>query len=137
MGLNNQDNCKILAKYFEDLLNCKEPSQKLKKRIDNAQVPKSKPPTADEIEGIIKSLKNDKSPGADSITAECFKNDSKRMAEIFEKIFEQIWLREEIPVDWKEALLHPLHKKGSKSNTNNYRGISLLPTAYKILSGGC
>lgn len=129
MGLNNQDNCKILAKYFEDLLNCKEPSQRLQKRKDNAKVPKSKPPTADEIEGIIKSLKNDKSPGADSITAECFKNDSKRMAEI--------WQREEIPVDWKEALIHPLHKKGSKSNTNNYRGISLLPTAYKILSGGC
>ena len=40
----------------------------------------------------------------------------------------------EIPQDWKCALIHPLHKKGDKTNPDNYRGISLLPVTYKILS---
>ena len=45
-----------------------------------------------------------------------------------------MWVTEEIPEDWKCALIHPLHKKGDKSDVNNYRGISLLAVTYKILS---
>jgi hypothetical protein len=36
--------------------------------------------------------------------------------------------------EWKESVIVPIHKKGDKTECNNYRGISLLPTTYKILS---
>jgi hypothetical protein len=45
-----------------------------------------------------------------------------------------IWNKEELPHQWKESIVVPLHKKGDKTGCSNYRGISLLSTSYKILS---
>lgn len=47
---------------------------------------------------------------------------------------QEIWQTEQIPEDWKTALIHPVHKKGDHTDVNNYRGISLLSVPYKILS---
>jgi hypothetical protein len=45
-----------------------------------------------------------------------------------------IWNKEELPHQWKESIVLPIHKKGDKTYCGNYRGISLLSTSYKILS---
>jgi hypothetical protein len=45
-----------------------------------------------------------------------------------------VWNKEELPQQWKESVIIPIYKKGDKTGCNNYRGISLLSTAYKILS---
>jgi hypothetical protein len=44
------------------------------------------------------------------------------------------WNKEELPDQWKESIIVPIHKKSDKADCNNYRGISLLSTSYKILS---
>jgi hypothetical protein len=44
-----------------------------------------------------------------------------------------IWDKE-LPHQWKESIVVPIHKKGDKTDCSNYQGISLLSTSYKILS---
>jgi len=41
---------------------------------------------------------------------------------------------EKLPEEWKESIIVPIYKTGDKTDCNKYRGISLLPTTYKILS---
>jgi hypothetical protein len=53
---------------------------------------------------------------------------------VLNKFISSIWNKEELPQQWKESIIVPIHKKDDKTDSNNYRGISLLSTAYKMLS---
>jgi hypothetical protein len=45
-----------------------------------------------------------------------------------------VWNKEELPDQWKESIIVPINKKGDTTDCNNYRGISLLSSSYKIVS---
>jgi hypothetical protein len=50
------------------------------------------------------------------------------------KFMTSIWNKKQLPNQWKEFIILPIHKTRDKTDCNNYREILLLSTSYKILS---
>ena len=50
------------------------------------------------------------------------------------KMFNEVWGRGVAPRDWKSAIIVPIHKKGSRLECTNYRGISLLSLVDKVFA---
>jgi len=89
----------------------------------------------EEVRAAIRSLKNWKAPGSDSIPSELIKYGGEDMHNfIYRVCHSRVWQEETMPESWSEAIIIPLHKKGDKTECNNYRGISLLNSVYKIFS---
>lgn len=91
-------------------------------------------PTYLDIEQAINHLKNCKSPGEDGLVAELLKSGGPELWKRVHDLILQIWQTETIPENWKTGLICPIFKKGDRLICNNYRGITLLDTTYKVLS---
>ena len=92
------------------------------------------PPTLDEVRKATRELKNGKAAGKNGIPAEILKIGSARLYEAIHHVIGMIWEEEEMPSDWLDGLICPNHKKGHRLDCSNYRGITLLNAAYKVLS---
>uniref|UniRef100_T1GK97 Reverse transcriptase domain-containing protein n=1 Tax=Megaselia scalaris TaxID=36166 RepID=T1GK97_MEGSC len=75
-----------------------------------------------------------KCPGSDGILAEMLKSGGDIPAEHIHEIITDIWRTDILPADWNESIVFPIFKKGDSKECKNYWGISILNTAYKILS---
>ena len=51
------------------------------------------------------------------------------LIELFNKID-----KNQMPQEWETGMVINIHKKGTKSKCENYRGITLLPAAYKLFA---
>jgi len=91
-------------------------------------------PSPFEVELGNKKLKSHKSSGVDQIPVELIKAGVRQFTVRFVNLLFSILNREELPEEWKESIIVPIYKKGNKTDCSNYRGISLLPTTYKILT---
>jgi hypothetical protein len=97
-----------------------------------------------EVEIAVARLKKYKSPGNDQIPAELIQAGGEILLSAIHKLVNSVWNKEELPDQWKESIIVPVHEKGDKKLfglspwvtklTNNYCGISLLSTSYKIVS---
>ena len=88
--------------------------------------------TALELEKRVRKLKHKKAPGEDQIVAEHLeKCDQTMLLKLMNACLEQA----EIPNAWRQATLKVLYKgKGKLTDPNNYRGIALLQTLFKLLT---
>ena len=46
----------------------------------------------------------------------------------------KIWDEEKLPEEWMDGVVCPIYKKGDRLNCCNFRGLTLINAAYKVLS---
>ena len=128
------------VRWFHTLLNGKSP--KLDPNIAEGldQWPENMPlgvqPTMQVLTDAICSLANGKAVGPDGVTVELIKitlNGDYALRRRLLDIVVRIWRGGEVPQQWKDAIIMVLHIIKDRTECGNYRRISLVAHAVKIL----
>jgi hypothetical protein len=73
-------------------------------------------------------------PCSDEIPTDLIQAEGELLLFAIHKLINFVWNKEGLSDKWKESIIVPAHKKGDKTDCNNYHGISLLLLSYKILT---
>ena len=91
--------------------------------------------TVEEISGLIRKLKWGKACGSDSVRNEFLKSCPASFVQVITRLFNLILSTGLVPEDWCLGTIIPLFKnKGSRSDPDNYRGITLLSCISKLFT---
>ena len=89
--------------------------------------------TTRDVNDQLKCLDTSKSFGPDLISPRFLKEGSDILAEPLCKIINNSLSQKVVPTAWKRANVIPIHKKGKRELTENYRPVSLLSTVSKVM----
>ena len=91
------------------------------------------PTNARDVEQKLKTLKTNKAVGANSIPTKILKTYSKFLSKPLSELINLSFAQGKFPTILKIAKVIPIHKKGGKSECDNYRPISLTSNISKLL----
>ena len=86
-----------------------------------------------EVESHLSSLKRSKSSGNDGLPPRLLKDSATIIAPPLNHNINLSLQHGLIPLEWKSEKIVPIHKSGSKSDFDNYRPISILPSISKVI----
>jgi hypothetical protein len=104
--------------YSSQLLNVHNVSDVRQMEVNMAE-PLVPGPSHLEVEISIAKLKKYKSPGSDQIPVELIQAGGEILLSVIHKLINSVWNKEEVPDQWKESLIVPVHKKVDKTDCNN------------------
>jgi hypothetical protein len=82
-------------------------------------------PSRLEVEIAAAKLTKYKSHSSDQILTEMLEAAGETMLSAIHRLISAIWNKEELPDQWMESIIAPIHVKGDKTGCNNYLGLSL------------
>ena len=91
--------------------------------------------TEGEVRAALSTLDETKAVGPDGLSPRVLRRCSGELTRPLLSVFKVILHQNKWPRLWKDSHVVPVHKKGSKSEAKNYRPISLLSVAGKVLEG--
>jgi hypothetical protein len=86
-----------------------------------------------DVKSKLNSLKTNKAIGLDNISARLLKDSADVITTSLTKLYNRSLATCVFPAVWKCGKVTALFKSGDRCNANNYRPITILPTASKIL----
>ena len=92
------------------------------------------PIEAEELNQALNNTRLGKSPGSDGILSEALVHGGNRLRAFVLLLFNFIWTNEKIPIEWDDAIITILFKKGNRSQCGNNGGISLLSVVGKVFA---
>jgi len=120
--------------HFKNLLDGVEPEEGEMKQGRNVEINEEEDDNIqeEEIREVVKKMKKKKAAGVDGIPMEAWKFAGRDLWNGLVRLMKQVWKEGEIPEDWRKGIVVPIYKKGDPNLPSNYRGVSLLCTAYKV-----
>ena len=86
------------------------------------------------LEMVAKKIKATKDkPGVDGIPPKLLMETVEQVSIPLARVFNLSLKEGVVPVEWKEANIIPLFKKGSRNKSENYRPVSLTSVIHKLL----
>jgi hypothetical protein len=70
-----------------------------------------KSPAIKDISAVIRKLYNNRAPAEDSITAKLVIGGGRMLQRKMHILMERVWKEEQMPVEWVNAIIHPIYKK--------------------------
>jgi len=90
--------------------------------------------TIKELNKVLKQTKNRKSCGLDNLPTEMWKFGGNELKLHLLKQLNNIIDKNQMHQEWETGMVINIHKRGTKSKCENYRGITLLPATYKLFA---
>ncbi|CAG9829791.1 unnamed protein product [Diabrotica balteata] len=140
--IEDQEYKQVWRDYYRELLTEETTEEEMhdeeetvhEEEANEVDIEISKEPTLEELDEVIQRSKNGKAPGKDGINMELIKYGGRELRGKILALLKNIWKEEKMPGDWEVGQIITVHKKGDQQICENYRGITLLNTTYKILT---
>ena len=134
---STEEICHLFAKKFASVFS-NEPISVVEVQTAANNVPRCDRSLAsidideDVIVAAATKLKRSSSPGPDGIPSTMLKRCSSELSAPLLHLFRLSLASGKFPCAWKQAYMFPVHKKGDRTNIDNYRGISALCAVSKL-----
>ena len=86
-----------------------------------------------EVKWALGSITTNKASRGDGIPVELFQILKDDAVKVLHSICKQIWKTQQWPQDWKSSVFIPIPKKGNAKEYSNYRTITLISQASKVM----
>ena len=142
---SDQDILNEMTEYYKNLYSEKPiTDESIHDYLQNAHVPNILNETdskfcdsnikLSELRNAVQSLKLNKSPGLDGLTAEFYQKFWSQLEQYYYLMILESYENRMLPESVRKAVLAILYKKGDRTNLKNYRPLSLMNIDYKIIA---